>query len=324
MIEESIVLDTPKLAVSFIVIGSVDRLLAALKTLYEKNQTSFRVYVVMDTEDGADDSQLDHLRDYPGIQFIFTQQRQGFAANHNLVMRHSREPFIALLNDDILFENDALDILVSYLEQHPQVGLVGGQLYNPDGSRQVSAYSDPTLIRVIYKISGLASLTHQESWLRKILLWIKMGRFIEIESLQVRTQPQSVQIIKGVGMVTRREVLEQVGLMDETTRAYGEEQDWHFRIRQAGWEVVLVPQARLTHFGKGQVRLKLNGMLLVEDRKAILYYFQKHRPTWQVVVVRIAMVVCHGFWGSFWFPFSKERSRTHWQIAKIGLYGRWA
>jgi hypothetical protein len=324
MDEEDIVLDTPQLAVSFIVIGSVDRLLDALKTLYEKTRTPFRVYVVVDTEGGANDPQIDRLREYSDIQFIFTQQRQGFAANHNLVMRHSNEPFIALLNDDILLQNDALDILVSYLEQHPQVGLVGAQLYNPDGSRQVSAYSDPSLFRVVYKISGVASLTHQDSLLRKVLLSGGLGWLIGIESLQVRTHPQSVEVIKGVAMVTRREVLEQTGLMDEITRAYGEEYDWHFRIRQAGWEVVLVPQARLIHLGKGQVQLKLRGMLLIEDRKAILHYFQKHRPAWQVFVVRMAMMIFHGFFGLVWLPFSREKSNTHWQIARIGFHGRWA
>jgi GT2 family glycosyltransferase len=125
-------------------------------------------------------------------------------------------------------------------------------------------------------------------------------------------------------MVTRREVLEQTGLMDEITRAYGEEYDWHFRIRQAGWEVVLVPQARLIHLGKGQVQLKLRGMLLIEDRKAILHYFQKHRPAWQVFVVRMAMMIFHGFFGLVWLPFSREKSNTHWQIARIGFHGRWA
>jgi len=131
-----------KLAVSFIIIKDFDNLQGALQSLLAHHQTPIQTYVVIDTGQGVQTPQMDAFSAaFPTLRYIINTQRLGFAANHNQVLRQFEEPYIALLNDDIVFQNAALDILVQYLEDHPQVGLVGPQLFNPDGTLQVSAYS---------------------------------------------------------------------------------------------------------------------------------------------------------------------------------------
>jgi GT2 family glycosyltransferase len=138
-----------------------------------------------------------------------------------------------------------------------------------------------------------------------------------VDSLNFNNNTRAVSIIKGAAMVVRRAAFEQVGGMDETTRAYGEEADWHLRLRQAGWQVVYLDDALITHFGAGQANLRLHGWVLAEDRKAILAYYLKHRPRWQALCVRWMILVMHSLWALLWLPFNRSNSRDHWQTVKM-------
>lgn len=308
--------NTP-LTVSIIVHGDFSHVKPALQSLYATTITPCRVYVVINT--GPAPQVEDLRRTFPQVRSIVNATPLSFAANHNRVMQQAETDYVALLNDDIILHENALDILVNYLDTHPEAGLVGPQLRNPDGTNQVSTYSDPSLPRMIYKISGLAVLTRQGGLLRRWLLRIGIGKVLKIESLVSPDTVRPVPVIKGAAMVVRRAAYEQVGLMDETTRAYGEEMDWHLRMRQAGWQVVFVPQARVTHYGSGQAQLQLQGWQLIEDRKAILNYYLKHRPRWEVLVVRCTIVLSHSIGGLCWLLFARDRARVHLQTMQLGI-----
>jgi GT2 family glycosyltransferase len=311
-----------KLAVSFIVLDDFTLLMGAMRSLVETTRRPCQVFVVVDNARGRDDPQIDHLlTEFPETEILISEQRKGFAANHNQVMRLVMADYVALLNDDLILHEAALDYLVDYLDAHPNVALVGPQQLNADGSFQVAVYSDPTLLRMAYKISGLATLTSETSRLRHLLQKSGLLRLLRVDSLHIQTKTRPVDIIKGAAMVVRRAAYEQVGLMDESTLAYGEEADWHYRLRKAGWGVVFVAEAVVTHFGHGQGDLRLSAKLLPEDRKSILNYFIKHRPRWQVWIIRGAIIASHGWWSLFWLPFSRNRSRAHRNVIAVGL--RW-
>ncbi|MCB9438306.1 MAG: glycosyltransferase [Anaerolineales bacterium] len=312
-----------KLAISFIISGpDFAYIKEALRSLKATTQTPHRIYVVVNNGMAPNDpALLALLDDYPDLGYIINQDRMGFAANHNQVMVAADAEYVALLNDDIILHEGAMDKLVAYMDAHPDVGLTGSQQYNPDGTHQVAVYDDPSLFRMIYKISGFAKLTTEQSLTRRVLQRTGLANILGVESLKLQTQTHEVDIIKGVVMFVRRTTYEQAGMMDETTPIYGEEAEWHLRIRKAGWKVVFVAESKVTHFGQGQATLNLKGRILVEDRRSILNYFIKHRPRWQVWVIRAAIVTSHTFWGVVWFPFSRSRSQTHFQTVNVGL--RW-
>lgn len=307
-----------KLTVNFIVFYNFGHIHAALDSL-QATQTPHVTYVVIN---GGTETERQVIQaSYPNIRILHSETPLSFSQNHNWVMRLADTPYVALLNDDIVLAPDALDKLVEYLDNNPQVGMVGPQLFYEDGRLQSSAYSDPSLIRMIYKISGLASLTHQRSLLRRWLIWLGIGRIIRADSLKTFTEPQTVDVIKGAVMVVRRTAFEQAGLMDETMRHFAEEFDWQWRLRQKGWLVAIVPAAHVTHFGLGQAALQLRGQHLINDRVGILTYFLKHRPRWQVWAIRATMITAHGLWSIVWFPLDRHRAKTHFQIMVKGF--RW-
>jgi GT2 family glycosyltransferase len=189
-----------ELTVHFIVHGDYEHIDGALQSLYATTHTPCHIIITINT---GDDPKIETIRrDYPDIEIVVNDQPKGFAENHNAVMRRGETPFVALLNDDLTLQEGALDTLVGYLKDHPRAGLVGPTLQNPDGSPQVSAYSDPSLFRTIYKISGFANLTSQQRLLRRWLLNTGIIKRLNIESFNTDRKTRSVQVIKGAAMET--------------------------------------------------------------------------------------------------------------------------
>jgi GT2 family glycosyltransferase len=309
------------LTVSMVVHQNFGFIEQALSTLYISTSLPLETYVIINAGEKSHVATL--KSQFPQVHYIINDTPQGFAANHNMILRLARTDFIALLNDDILIHEHALDILVDYLQSHPDTGVAGPLLRNGDGTQQVSVYSDPRLLRSMYRVSGFAVFTSQNSKLRRVLIKSGLLRGLKVESLKFDNRARPVPIVKGAAMVIRRAAYEQVGGMDETTRAYGEEADWHWRFREAGWQIAFVPEAVITHFGAGQANLQLRGWVLVEDRKAILYYYLKHRPSYQALLIRLTIVLSHFLWTLLWLLFDRKRASDHLQVVKMALSFRY-
>lgn len=301
------------LTVNFTVHGDFSHIEMALQSLYTTTHIPFQVYMTINT---GTVPQVEQIRaKYPQVNIKVNPQPVGFAANHNAIMRLAQTPFVALLNDDVTFHPGALDALVTYLQTHADVGLVGPVVENPDGTPQLSTFSDPSLLRVIYGMSGLARLTRHGGRIRGILQQVGITRYLGVESLNTALVTRDVPVIVGVCMVVRRAAYLQAGTMDEHTLVYGEEFGWHWRLRQKGWRVVFVPSARVTHYNR---EADLSGGKLIEARKGILAYFLLYRPAWQVIVVRLSIILCHTLAMMVTLPFDRKRANTHWQTVKIG------
>jgi GT2 family glycosyltransferase len=303
------------LAISIVVHENERYLPDCLASLYANTRTPFEVYVTLNT--GWREAFLPLREAYPAIHWITNDAPQGFAANHNHVLQLSQAEMIAILNDDLTLHEGALDKLVAYLEANADVGIVGPKLLNPDGTQQVSTYSDPTFLRALYRVSGLAGLTSQQSAARRSLQRLGIGKLVKIESLSFNNTVRDAPIIKGAVMLVRHAAYESVGGMDETTRMYGEEADWHLRMRRGGWRVVFYPDAEVTHYGQGQASLNLRGWLLTEDRKAILNYALKHRPRWQAETLRGFIIGTHSVYALLWLFANRERARDYWRVVRM-------
>lgn len=284
------------LAVSLIVHDDFSHISDCLTSLFaSEDELDFDVFV---TVNRGSKSEIDHLRkQFPVVHLIINHEPRGFAANHNHVLAATDTPYIALLNDDILIEPGALSLMAHFLKENPRVGLVGPYLQTPDGHPEAAAYSDPSLLRMIYRISGLAALTQQGSFLRGLFLRLGGRRLVPVDSFDLSRETRRVEIVVGTAMLVRREAYKDVGPMDETTLAYGEDVDWSYRFRQHGWEVAVVGEAAVTHFGSGQIQSQLRGPIFVESQKGILNFFIKHRPGWQTAVIRLSMMSAFGLRG---------------------------
>jgi N-acetylglucosaminyl-diphospho-decaprenol L-rhamnosyltransferase len=306
-----------KLTVSIIIHNDFSHIAPALQSLYQHTSLPVRIYITVNAGSEAD---IERVRQaYPDLNLRINDQARGFATNHNDILRVADTPYTALLNDDITVHPGALDTLVTYLETHLDVGLVGPLVLNPDGTLQQSVFSDPSLFRMLYAISGLGRLTPHGGSVRRLLTRLGLAGRLGVESLKIDPGTRSVPVVVGVAMVVRREACLQAGLMDEATRFYGEEFGWHWRLRQYGWKIALVTEALVTHHNRAQ---DLSGWKLAEHRKAILNYYLLYRPQWQAFIIRISIIIAHLFWAVVFLPFRTQQARAHWGAVNVGLAWR--
>ncbi|AFY77766.1 putative glycosyltransferase [Pleurocapsa sp. PCC 7327] len=169
---------------------------------------------------------------------LAAERNGGYAYGNNLAIRpalaSSHPPdYILLLNPDTIARPAAIKTLVDFMEQHPQVGIVGSRLEDPDGTPQHSAFRFHTL------------LSELESGLRLGVVSRLLSKWIIAPSVsEVACQTDWVA---GASMMIRREVFESIGLMDEEYFMYYEEVDFCLQAKKAGWSCWYVPESRVVH-----------------------------------------------------------------------------
>ncbi|MCU0515188.1 MAG: glycosyltransferase [Anaerolineae bacterium] len=304
----------PRLTLHFIVHQDWQHVAAALASVQATVHTPHLVEITVNSGDADDVARL--RAQFPAVRWHINAAPQGFAANHNAALRRAQTPYVALLNDDVLLEPGALDTLVAYLDAHPAAGLVAPRIQNPDGSPQLMVMSDISLLRALYAISGAGVLTRPGGRVRRLLLHSGLARWLGTESLQPLTHTRPVPVVVGVVMVVRQTAVAAAGGMDETTRVYGEEYGWHLRLRQHGWQVVLVTEALVTHLNPTN---DLTGWRLAEHRRGTLAYFYRYRQRWEGQVLRAGIVVLHGLWALLLRPVHPARSRDHAGAVRMAL-----
>jgi N-acetylglucosaminyl-diphospho-decaprenol L-rhamnosyltransferase len=214
---------------------------------------------------------------YPAVHLIAHDQNAGFAAGNNLALRemgfghragsppHSPSPrHVLFLNPDTRVLEDALGVMVCFLDETPQAGAAGAQLVHRDGSLQHSAFAFP----------GLAQIALDFFPLHPRLLDSRLnGRYPR--RLYAAGQPFAVDHPLGAALMVRGETLAQVGGFDERFFMYCEEIDLCRRIRSAGWEIYCVPRAKIVHLVAQSTRQFRDRMFVALWRSRFLM-FEKH------------------------------------------------
>ena len=101
---------------------------------------------------------------------------------------------------------------------------------------------------------------------------------------------QDVDIVVGAALFIRKGLFEALAGFDETFFMYFEESDLCRRAQTKGWKVVHAPSVSLIHLGGYSVS-KTPDKLRLDYRRSQLYYYQKHRPIWEQVTLRIYLVM---------------------------------
>ena len=160
----------------------------------------------------------------------------GFAYGNNAGIQAALSAgtdFVMLLNPDTIVRDGALESLLACMAIHPQAGIAGSLLENSAGGVDCSAH---TVHSPLSELEGSARLGLLSRLLRNHCV-----------SPPLRSEVHQCDWVSGASMLIRREVLEQVGLMDENFFLYFEEVDFCWRAKRAGWEVWYVPQSRVMH-----------------------------------------------------------------------------
>lgn len=247
---------------------------------------------------------------FPWAEVIELPQNVGFAAGNNVGLRRAKGRHCVLLNNDTVVLPDALEKCVRHLDAHADVGVVGPQLLNPDGSKQNSVHTYPNFVTEIVP-KGL---------LESIAPWRFPSKRYE------HAGPLSVEAVLGACLFVRREVLEDVGPMPEEYFFFLEETDWCLRIRRAGWKVVHVPDARVIHVHGASSKKRVPAETRIEYHRSLYRFIGTHRGE-AALRTFVAIRVAKGFLSAAtgWLPgLFSGRSRDRWfqQLRVLGWHLR--
>lgn len=204
-------------------------------------------------------------RSFPRVQLIASPENLGFARANNLAFRRARGRYLLLLNPDTVVQEDTVRVMRAYLDAHPDVGMAGCKILNPDGTFQLAARrSFPTPWVAATRLLGLSRLFPQSRLFGRYNL-----TYLNPEATY------NVDAVSGSFMFVRRAVVDRVGGLDERFFMYGEDLDWCYRIGQAGWKVRYVHTTAIIHY-KGESTRRSSIDELGTFYRAMQLFVEKH------------------------------------------------
>jgi len=190
-----------------------------------------------------------------------------------------------------------IQVLVDFMEDNPDVGIAGGQLINADGSRQNSIAPFPSLATELLN--------------RRLLRTLFPRHYPGKE--QEYAVPIDVDSLVGACIIVRRQAIDEVGNLDEVYFFFMEETDWCFRMKEKGWRVSFVPQARILHL-QGASAAMAKAEAKIEYYRSRYRLFSKWRGRAKTILLKMGLILrLVGEVVANSFLLWKQRYRERWR-----------
>ena len=260
-------METPRLSVIIVNYNVKEFLEQSLQAIRKASEPQETEVIIVDNH-SVDHSVETIRKKFPWVRLITNDTNRGFAAASNQGIIASTGEYVLLLNPDTLVQEDTFSTMIEYLDSHPQVGVAGCKILNPDGSLQLACRrSFPSLQTALPKVLGLSKLFPGSKL---------FGRY-NLTYLDENAEA-SVDAISGSFMMVRRAAIEEVGMLDESFFMYGEDLDWCYRFKEAGWDVRYVPDTKIIHY-KGESSKLAPFDSYLEFYRAMILFVKKHFST---------------------------------------------
>ena len=197
------------------------------------------IKVIVVDNDSRDGSVEMIANEFPQAILIRNQQNKGFAVANNEGFEFVEGKYVLLLNSDTVVLGDVLQQSLKYLGAHPDTGAMGCRVLNSDGSMQRTCSGYPSLSRLLLKTIGLDRVEIFDTYLLRS--W-------------KRDSEREVETISGCYLMLRKEIIDELGGLDESFFFFGEETDWCLQMRKASWRLMFAPVGEITHHGGGSVK----------------------------------------------------------------------
>lgn len=224
-------------------------------------------YEVIVVDNASTDGSADMVKSEFGerVHLIKNEKNLGFGAAHNRSIKKSAARYVLLLNPDCkMLQKDVLSGMVRYMDDNPDIGMIGPKIFNPDGSIQFSARRFPTMSAAVFRHPLVGKLFPKNRFVKDYLMtdWN-------------HNQISDVGWLSGSALMVRREAFEQIGLLDERFFMYCEDVDWCKRAHDSGWRVVYYPKVSVSH-RIGAASDKNPVPMIKQHHRSMLLYFLKY------------------------------------------------
>ncbi|MBN2521217.1 MAG: glycosyltransferase family 2 protein [Bacteroidales bacterium] len=226
-------------------------------------KVSFEVIIV---DNCSTDGTINYIKqNYPQIKLICNDHIYGFAKNNNIGFKHSSGNTIAIINPDIILQQNSLDILHNEINNSSDIGIVCPQLLNPDLTRQASVRSFVTPYYLLIRFLTKGNDKTKNKALRKYLM-------LDFDS----SIKQEIDWAIGAAYCIKRELYEEINGFDEGFFLYVEDVDMCKRIHLLGKKVVYIPNSKMIHIHNRSSRKKFFTKTKWYHFISFMYYFWKY------------------------------------------------
>lgn len=243
--------------------NSLEPLRDCLRSLVSSLDSDIQ-YEITIIDNGSTDQVVDYIeKEFQTIHIIKNSDNLGYTKAMNQGLRISSGDYLIQLNPDVFVNDGTFQTLKSWMDDHPEVGICIPKVLNQDGSFQKQCrrgFARP--LEVFAYFLKLDRLFPNNK---------KLGNYVK--TYLPEDEIAEVDSVSGSCMMIRKEVIQEIGYLDERFFAYQEDTDICFRAKNAGWKVYYLPIASVIHQGgKGGSRTNPFRGILEWHRSYYLYY----------------------------------------------------
>ena len=215
------------------------------------------------------------------ITLYKNNENLGFAKACNVPLSNTSGDYVLFLNPDAQVSKTSRSEMLVFMEANLEVGMTGPLIVNEDGTEQRGCRRrEPTPARALATFSPFKGF----------------GTSVNMLNESVPTIPVQVDAISGAFMLVRWRALEDVGFMDEGYFLHCEDLDWCKRFRLNDWQVVFVPDVKVTHFKGGSSRSRPIRVEWHKHKGMARYYRKFYKDQYSLPVLGLV-------YGAVWARF---------------------
>jgi N-acetylglucosaminyl-diphospho-decaprenol L-rhamnosyltransferase len=255
--------ENPKFSVVTVNYESWPYTLRLVESLRETGNEELEIVVV-------DNDQEEAPKLPPGARLTRNLENVGFARACNVGITASEGELVVLLNPDSLVEKGFFEELESFFDRNSRAGVAGPRIVDDEGNLQLSARRELSFVSGLWgRTSLLTQLFPKNPLVRRLF-----------PAAEHPSTPMKVDWVSGACMILRRQMLEEIGAMDERFFMYFEDADLCRRAREAGWHVYYLPQVEVLHHTGASSRSRLRARLkaIYNLHKSAFLYHRKYGP----------------------------------------------
>lgn len=222
------------------------------------------------------------------VSLIKSNKNLGFSRGNNLGISKAKGEYVLLLNSDTIVSGNTIGEMAMWLDKNSEVGIATCALKNEDGTIQGTGGYFPNLLRVAFWMT-----IEDIPFLGKIVKPFHPQRSKSVfKNNEFFTKKREIDWVTGAFLLTRRQVISDIGMIDEDYFMYTEDVDFCYRAKSAGWKVMFLPKWSITHLGG---KSSTSEFPILSEYKSIKLFYNKHYPKWQIPVLRIFLKI-----GALW------------------------
>lgn len=272
---------------------SKNHLEVLLPSIFE-SRTKYK-YEVIVVDNGSNDGTMEWLKAKNYNLKAIASQNNGFAAGNNLGIKNASGKYILLLNPDTKLSSDTLEIMLDFMEQHVEVGISGCKLVKANG-----------------KLDLACRRRFPNPWYSFQRLFLNKRTNYNYTNIEENLSME-VDSVVGAFLLIRKSLIDKIGLLDESFFMYGEDLDWCWRCKEAGYKVWYYPKTTVTHY-KGESSKQNSGKALKWFYDAMWIFYKKHYAKKYLFIFN--WLVWLGIYGRFLFLSALNKFKAEPVVSK--------